>query len=50
MKYYEGGEKVKVVKLQILCRQYELLSMGEDEKVTKCVEGSKTRPSHEGLW
>ncbi|XP_058755695.1 uncharacterized protein LOC131628905 [Vicia villosa] len=33
MKYYEGGEKVKVVKLQTLHRQYELLSMGEDEKI-----------------
>ena len=33
VKYYEGGEKVKVVKLQTLHRQYELLSMGEDESV-----------------
>ena len=35
VKYYEGGEKVKVVKLQTLRRQYELLSMGEDEKVAE---------------
>src|ERR1044072_9867021 len=37
VKYYEGGEKVKVVKLQTLRRQYELLSMGEDEKVVEYV-------------
>ncbi|XP_058783257.1 uncharacterized protein LOC131657928 [Vicia villosa] len=37
VKYYEGGEKFKVVKLQTLCRQYELLSMGEDEKVAEYV-------------
>ncbi|XP_058722921.1 uncharacterized protein LOC131594735 [Vicia villosa] len=37
VKYYEGGEKVKVVKLQTLRRQYELLSMGEDEKVAEYV-------------
>ena len=35
--YYEGGEKVKVVKLQTLCQQYELLSMGEDEKIAEYV-------------
>ena len=33
VKYYEGGEKIKVVKLQTLRRQYELLSMREDEKI-----------------
>ena len=37
VKYYEGGEKVKVVKLQTLRRQYELLSMGEDEKIAEYV-------------
>ncbi|XP_058756512.1 uncharacterized protein LOC131629754 [Vicia villosa] len=37
VKYYEGGEKFKVVKLQTLCRQYELLSMREDEKVVEYV-------------
>ena len=37
VKYYEGGEKVKVVKLQTLRRQYELSSMGEDEKVAEYV-------------
>ncbi|XP_058762247.1 uncharacterized protein LOC131635629 [Vicia villosa] len=36
-KYYKGGEKVKVVKLQTLRRQYELLSMGKDEKVAEYV-------------
>ncbi|XP_058727147.1 uncharacterized protein LOC131598579 [Vicia villosa] len=37
VKYYEGGEKVKVFKLQTLHRQYELLSMGENEKVVEYV-------------
>ena len=37
VKYFERGEKVKVVKLQTLRRQYELLSMGEDEKVAEYV-------------
>ena len=37
VKYYEGGEKVKVVKLQTLRRQYELFSMGEDEKIAEYV-------------
>lgn len=33
VKYYERGEKVKVVKLQTLRRKYESLKMGEDEKI-----------------
>lgn len=33
VKYYEGGEKVKGVKLQALRRQYELLHMGDDKKI-----------------
>ncbi|XP_050896104.1 uncharacterized protein LOC127102817 [Lathyrus oleraceus] len=33
VEYYEGCEKVKVVKLQILRQKYELLQMGEDEKI-----------------
>lgn len=37
VKYYEGREKVKVVKLQTLRRQYELLQMGEDEKIGRYV-------------
>lgn len=37
VKYYEGGEKVKVVKLQALRRHYELLQMREDEKITSYV-------------
>lgn len=32
VKYYEGGGKVKGVKLKALRRKYELLQMGEDEK------------------
>lgn len=36
-KYYEGGEKVKSVKLQSLCMQYELLQMGETKKVATYV-------------
>lgn len=37
IKYYEGGEKVKGVKLQALQRKYELLQMGEVEKITSYV-------------
>lgn len=37
VKYYEGGEKVKLVKLQTLWRHYELLHMGEDEKIGRYV-------------
>ena len=33
VKYYEGGEKVKVVKLQTFRGQYELMHIGEDEKI-----------------
>lgn len=33
VKYYEGGEKVKVLKLMVLRWQNELLQMGEDEKI-----------------
>lgn len=33
VKYYNGGEKVKGVKLQALRRQNELLQMGEEEKI-----------------
>lgn len=32
-KFYTVGEKVKKVRLQVLQRQYELLSMKENEKV-----------------
>ena len=34
VKYYEGGEKIKGVKLHALRRHYDLLQMGEDEKIT----------------
>ncbi|XP_058783879.1 uncharacterized protein LOC131658624 [Vicia villosa] len=37
VKYYDGGEKVKVVKLQTLRQQYELLSMGEDKQIVEYV-------------
>ncbi|XP_050908598.1 uncharacterized protein LOC127122277 [Lathyrus oleraceus] len=43
VKYYEGGEKVKVVKLQTLQRKYELLQMGEDEKISGYVLKEKAR-------
>ncbi|XP_050919532.1 uncharacterized protein LOC127137085 [Lathyrus oleraceus] len=33
VKYYEGGEKVKVVKLKNLQRQYELMRMRVDENI-----------------
>lgn len=33
VKYYEGDEKVKGVNVKALRRQYELLQMGEDEKI-----------------
>jgi hypothetical protein len=33
VKYYEGGEKVKGVKLQSLRRQYELLQMEKDDSI-----------------
>lgn len=33
IKYYDGGEKVKSIKQQALRHKYELLHMGEDEKV-----------------
>ncbi|XP_050885188.1 uncharacterized protein LOC127088300 [Lathyrus oleraceus] len=33
VKYYEGGEKVKGVKLQVLRRNYKLLQIGEDKKI-----------------
>lgn len=32
-KYYEGGEKFKVVKLQTYGRKYELLQMEEEETI-----------------
>ena len=37
IKYYEGCEKVKVIKFQPLQRQYELMQMREDEKVAAYV-------------
>jgi len=37
VKYYEGDEKVKSVKLQTLRRQYELLQMGDSEKIATYV-------------
>lgn len=37
VKYYEGDEKVKSVKTQLLLRKYELLQMGETEKVATYV-------------
>lgn len=49
-KYYEEGEKVKVIKLQTLRWQFELLHMGVNEKITGYVEGVESCPSHEGLW
>ena len=33
VKYYEGDEKVKRVKLQFLHKQYEFLQMGDFEKI-----------------
>ena len=37
VKYYKGDEKVKSVKLQALLRQYELLQMGDYEKIAAYV-------------
>lgn len=37
VKYYEEGEKVKVVKFPTLRRQYELLQTREDEKIADYV-------------
>jgi hypothetical protein len=34
-KYYDGGDKVKQVKLQSLRRKYELMLMEEDQKITE---------------
>ncbi|XP_058726874.1 uncharacterized protein LOC131598275 [Vicia villosa] len=45
VKYHEGGEKVKVVKLQTLHRQYDLLLMGEDENVAEYVSKAQ-KPVH----
>jgi len=37
VKYYEGDKKVKSIKLQTLRRQYELLQMGDSEKIAPYV-------------
>jgi hypothetical protein len=32
-KYYDGGDKVKQIKLESLRRKYELMLMEEDQKI-----------------
>lgn len=51
IKYYEGCEKFKVVKLHTFQWQCELLQMGKDKKDYRlCVKGKESCPSLEGLW
>jgi len=50
VKFYEGDEKIKSVKLLSLCRQYELLKMGKWESSRICVQDSKSCSFDEECW